>query len=135
MRRLVSWLLACVLGLGISASAQTAKQQTPSPDNTRINKRDKDPSQPTAGQQKENQSDREITRQIRRSITQDKVLSTYAKNVKIITQDGNVTLRGPVQSEEEKKTIEAKANEIAGAGHVKSEIQIAAAKESKKKNP
>src|SRR5207244_1616614 len=105
------------------------KQQTPSPDNTGINKRDKDPSQPTAGQQRENQPDREITRQIRRSITQDKDLSTYAKNIKIITQDGNVTLRGPVHSQEEKKTIEAKANEIAGAGHVKSEIQIAAAKE------
>lgn len=135
MRRLVSWLLACVLGLGVSVSAQTTKPQTPSPDNTGINKRDKDPSQPTAGQQKENQPDREISRQIRRSLTQDKDLSTYAKNIKIITQDGNVTLRGPVHSDVEKKTIEAKANEIAGAGHVKSEIQIVAAKETKKKNP
>jgi len=123
------------LGLGLSAFAQTTKEQTPSPDNTGINKRDKNPSQPTAGQQKENQPDREISRQIRRSITEDKALSTYAKNIKIITQDGNVTLRGPVHSEQEKKTIEAKANEIAGAGHVKSEIQIAAAKETKKKNP
>jgi len=135
MRRLVSSLLACVLGLALSASAQTTKEQTPAPDNTGINKRDKNPSQPTAGQQKENQPDREISRQIRRSITQDKDLSTYAKNIKIITQDGNVTLRGPVNSEQEKKTIEAKANEIAGAGHVKSEIQIAAARETKKKNP
>jgi len=118
------------LGFGLSLSAQT----TP-PDNTKVNKRDQDQSRPTAGQQKENRPDRDITRQIRRSITQDRGLSTYARNIKIITQNGNVTLRGPVRSEEEKKTIEAKANEVAGAGHVKSEIQIAAAKETNKKNP
>jgi hyperosmotically inducible periplasmic protein len=130
MSRLVSSVLVCVLGSGLSLSAQT----TP-PDNTKVNKRDQDQSRPTAGQQKENRPDRDITRQIRQSITQDKGLSTYARNIKIITQNGNVTLRGPVRSEEEKKTIEAKANEVAGAGHVKSEIQIAAAKETSKKNP
>jgi len=100
-----------------------------------VNKRDQDQSRPTAGQQKENRPDREITRLIRRSITQDKDLSTYAKNIKIITQNGNVTLRGPVRSEQEKKTVEAKANEVAGADHVKSEIQLAAPKEANKKNP
>jgi len=130
MSRLVSSVLVCVLGFGLSLSAQT----TP-PDNTKINKRDQSPSRPTADQQKENRSDREITRQIRRSITQDKDLSTYARNIKIITQNGNVTLRGPVRSEQEKKTIEAKANEVAGAEHVKSEIQLAAPKEPNKKNP
>jgi hyperosmotically inducible periplasmic protein len=130
MSRLVSSVLVCVLGSGLSLSAQT----TP-PDNTKLNKRDQDQSRPTAGQQKENRPDRDITRQIRQSITQDKGLSTYARNIKIITQNGNVTLRGPVRSEEEKKTIESKANEVAGAGHVKSEIQIAAAKETNKKNP
>jgi osmotically-inducible protein OsmY len=130
MSRLVSSLLVCVLGFGLSLYAQTT-----APDNTKVNKRDQDQSRPTAGQQKENRPDRDITRQIRRSITQDKGLSTYARNIKIITQNGNVTLRGPVRSEEEKKTIEAKANEVAGAGHVKSEIQIAVAKETNKKNP
>ena len=130
MSRLVSSLLVCVLGFGLSLSAQTT-----APDNTKVNKRDQDQSRPTASQQKENRPDRDITRQIRRSITQDKGLSTYARNIKIITQNGNVTLRGPVRSEEEKKTIEAKANEVAGADHVKSEIQIAAAKETNKKNP
>jgi hyperosmotically inducible periplasmic protein len=130
MSRLVSSVLVCVLGSGLSLSAQT----TP-PDNTKVNKRDQDQSRLTAGQQKENRPDRDITRQIRQSITQDKGLSTYARNIKIITQNGNVTLRGPVRSEEEKKTIEAKANEVAGAGHVKSELQIAAVKETNKKNP
>jgi osmotically-inducible protein OsmY len=134
MSRLVSSILVCILGLGLSVSAQVTKPQTTPPDNTKVNKRDQDQSRPTAGQQKENRPDREITRLIRRSITQDKDLSTYAKNIKIITQNGNVTLRGPVRSEEEKKTIEAKANEVAGAGHVKSEIQLAAPKEPNK-NP
>jgi hyperosmotically inducible periplasmic protein len=135
MSRLLSWSMLCVLVLGLTVSAQTTKQQPPAPDNTKINKRDKDPSQPTAGQQKENRPDRETTRLIRRAITEDKDLSTYAKNIKIVTQNGNVTLRGPVRSEEEKKTIEAKANAIAGDGHVRNEIEIAAAKETKKKNP
>jgi len=133
MSRLVSWILVCVLGFGLSIFAQTTKQQTPAPDNTKVNKRDQDPSRPTAGQQKENRPDREITREIRRSITQDKDLSAYAKNIKIITQNGTVTLRGPVRSDEEKRTLEAKANEVAGAGHVKNELQIAA-KQTDKKN-
>ena len=135
MSRLVSSILVCILGLGLSVSAQVTKPQTTPPDNTKVNKRDQDQSRPTAGQQKENRPDLEITRLIRRSITQDKDLSTYAKNIKIITQNGNVTLRGPVRSEEEKKTIEARANEVAGAGHVKSDIQIAPPKEPNKKNP
>jgi hyperosmotically inducible periplasmic protein len=134
MSRLVSSILVCILGLGLSVAAQSTKQQTTPPDNTKVNKRDQDQSRPTAGQQKENQPDREITRLIRRSITQDKDLSTYAKNIKVITLNGNVTLRGPVRSEEEKKTIEAKANEVAGASHVKSEIELASPKPTKK-NP
>ena len=134
MSRLVNSILVCILGLGLSVAAQGAKQQTAPPDNTKVNTRDQDQSRPTAGQQNENRPDREITRLIRRSITQDKDLSTYAKNIKIITPNGKVTLRGPVRSEEEKKTIEAKANEVAGAGHVKSEIELTALKPHQK-NP
>ena len=62
----------------------------------------------------------------------DKTLSTYAHNVKVIAQDGQVTLKGPVRTEEEKKTVEAKATEVAGAGHVTNQISIAPAKSSKK---
>jgi hyperosmotically inducible protein len=134
MSRLVSSILVCVLGLGLSVSAQVTKPQTTPPDNTKTNQRDKDQSKATAGQQKNNKSDVEITREIRRSLTQDKSLSTYAKNIKVITQHGNVTLRGPVRSAEDKAAVEAKANEVAGADHVKSELQIAPPKEGKKKN-
>src|SRR5687767_1998043 len=105
MSRLVmTWAVVCILGLGLSLPAQSTKQTAP-PDNTSVNKRDQDSAKPTAGDQKENESDLEITRRIRRSITEDKSLSTYAKNIKIITENGHVTLRGPVRSAEEKKAI------------------------------
>ena len=55
----------------------------------------------------------------------DKSLSTYAHNVKVIAQNGMVTLKGPVKSEEEKQAVETKAGQIAGPDKVTSEIQIA----------
>jgi hyperosmotically inducible periplasmic protein len=134
MKRFISFLLVCVLGFGLSLVTQASNRQATPPDNTKTNKRDRERRQPTADQQNQNRPDREITREIRRSITNDKGLSTYARNIKIITQDGNVTLRGPVRTEEEKRSVEAKANEVVGASHVKSEIEIAA-KQTGKKNP
>lgn len=65
---------------------------------------------------------------IRKSVMDDKSLSTYAHNVKIISQDGKVTLKGPVRTEEEKHTIAQKANEIAGAGNVTDEMTVKPAK-------
>ena len=63
-------------------------------------------------------------RKVRRAVVADKSLSTYAHNVKIIAQNGKVTLKGPVRSEEEKKAVEAKATEVAGDGNVTSELTI-----------
>jgi len=131
MTRFACSALVCVLAWAFPLLAQTPARQPPAPDNTKVNKVDREQKRPTADQQKQNPSDRELTQKIRRSITQDKALSSYAKNIKIITQDGNVTLRGPVRSEEDKSAIEAKANEIAGNGHVKSEIQVAAKQPNK----
>jgi hyperosmotically inducible periplasmic protein len=115
-----------LLGTGALASAQepSTQQASPVPDNTKVNERDRSQNEPTADQQKDNRSDRDITQQIRQSIMKDKSLSTYAHNVKIVTQDGQVTLKGPVRSEDEKKAIEAKAAEIAGDGKVTSELNI-----------
>ena len=115
-----------LLGVGAFAFAQepSTQQTAPAPDNTKVNERDMNQNEPTADQQKENRSDRDITQQIRQSIMKDKSLSTYAHNVKIVTQDGQVTLKGPVRSEDEKKAIEAKATEVAGGGKVTSELNI-----------
>ena len=84
------------------------------PDNTRTNKRDRNANEPTADQQKSNSTDRDLTKKIRQSIVADKSLSTYAHNVKVISQNGTVTLKGPVRSEEEKKAVVEKATEAAG---------------------
>jgi osmotically-inducible protein OsmY len=96
-------------------------QQTP-PDNTKQNK---DQSSPTADDQKMNPADRAIAQKIRKALHDDSTLSTYAHNVKIISQDGKVTLRGPVRSEDEKAAIEAKAVSIAGTGNVTNLLEVA----------
>ena len=84
------------------------------PDNTKVNERDKNPGAVTADQQKMNATDRELTAKIRKSVMADKTLSMNAHNVKIISQDGMVTLKGPVNSPAEVKTIIAKAVEVTG---------------------
>jgi len=113
----------CITGaltaLAIPAIAQTAA------DNTKVNTRDQAKAAVTADQQKENAGDREIAKKIRQSLISDKSLSTYAHNVKVVAQGGHVTLKGPVRSEDEKKVVEAKAIEVAGAGHVTNEISVA----------
>ena len=103
-----------LLGVLFCAMATVAAAQTPSPDadNTKVNKRDQKSGAKTADQQKMNASDQELTRSIRAAIVADKSLSTYAHNIKIISQDGMVTLKGPVNSETEKKTVMAKAVDV-----------------------
>jgi osmotically-inducible protein OsmY len=115
-----------LLGAGVLTYAQepTGQQAPPAADNTKVNERDRSQNEPTADQQKDNRSDRDITQQIRQSIMKDKSLSTYAHNVKIITQHGQVTLKGPVRSEGEKRTVEDKATEVAGESKVTSELNI-----------
>jgi osmotically-inducible protein OsmY len=115
---------ALMVSLAIVSVAPVALAQQTRPDNTQVNKRDRAPGQPTADQQTNTKSDVAITRDIRRAIVNDKSLSTYAHNIKVITQHGAVTLKGPVLTDEEKKVVEAKATEVAGAGHVTNAISI-----------
>jgi len=89
-----------------------------------VNERDKNKAEPTADQQKDNRSDRGITQQIRQSVMKDKSLSTYAHNVKIISQNGMVTLKGPVRSDDEKRAVETKAAEVVGQDKVTSELEV-----------
>jgi hyperosmotically inducible periplasmic protein len=103
------------LTLAASSIAVPVAVNAQAPDNTTVNKRDRDPGQPTADQQKENKSDRDMTKHIRQSIMADKSLSSYAHNVKIISQNGAVTLKGPVKSDDEKTAVIAKAVAVAGS--------------------
>ena len=132
--RLRSSVRALVFTAALAVSAGVAFAQTPQtpPDNTKVNTRDRAKGAVTADQQKENAGDRELTQKIRKSLMADKSLSTYAHNVKVVAQGGQVTLKGPVRTEDEKRNVEAKAVEVAGTGHVVNEISIAPAKRTKK---
>jgi len=110
--------VALVLGLSLSLPIPSRAQSPESPtksDNTKVNKRDRNPDEATADQQKMNAADRKLTAEIRKSVMADKALSTYAHNVKIISQDGIVTLKGPVRSDDEVKSILAKSVEVVGS--------------------
>jgi hyperosmotically inducible periplasmic protein len=107
---------ALALAFLLSASWVPAHAQV-QPDNTKVNKQDRAPGAVTADQQKANVSDRDLTAKIRKAIVADKSLSTYAHNIKIVSQNGTVTLKGPVHSDAEVQTIVAKATELAGSSY------------------
>ncbi len=116
----------------LACLAQETK--SPQPDNTRVNKRDRSKSESTADQQKMNKSDREIAKEIRHAIVSDKSLSSYAHNIKIIAENGNVTLKGPVRSEEEKRSVVAKATEVAGTAKITDELSVKSDSDADRKN-
>jgi hyperosmotically inducible periplasmic protein len=103
-----------VLTISIVMCATTALYAQVQPDNSAVNQRDRNASEPTADQQKMNATDRQLSASIRKQIVQDKSLSTYAHNIKIISQNGEVTLKGPVKSEDERRSILAKARATTG---------------------
>jgi hyperosmotically inducible periplasmic protein len=104
-------------------SSASDSAQAPAADNTKMNQQDSNRNN-TAEQQKENPSDRELTQHVRKALMQDKSLSTYAHNVKVISQNGTVTLKGPVHSDDEKQAIEAKAAEVAGKDKVVNDLTV-----------
>jgi hyperosmotically inducible periplasmic protein len=127
--RLTGIVHAVVLG-GVLSSSVLLIAQTPA-DNTKVNTRDRAKGAVTADQQKDNAIDRDLTQKIRRALMQDKTLSSYAHNVKVVAQGGQVTLKGPVRSTKEKQSVEAKAVEVAGAGHVTNQMSVAPKKPAK----
>jgi hyperosmotically inducible protein len=111
--------------LWISASACYGQTVPTQPDNTKVNARDRSAGAVTADQQKSNAADMKLTKTIRQSVMADKSLSTYAHNVKIISQNGVVTLKGPVKSDAEKATIISKAVAATGdAAKVTDQISV-----------
>lgn len=127
-----TWTVAVSLVVGLLAVPTVRMSAQTPPDNTKVNKQDRDKSAVTADQQKENATDRALTQKIRRSLLADKTLSTYAHNVKVVSQNGQVTLKGPVRTDAEKQAVEAKAREIAGADHVVDQMSVAPARQKTK---
>jgi hyperosmotically inducible periplasmic protein len=122
LHRLFLPLGSLILCASLTAIPIVQGGQQPPPDNTKNNK---DQTPPTADQQKMNASDTAITQKIRKAIHDDSSLSTYAHNIKIIAQDGKVTLRGPVRSEDEKSNLQAKAVVVVGQDNVINLLEIA----------
>ena len=125
------WSVRAAVMIGVLLSSSlTSFAQAPA-DNTKVNTRDRAKGAVTADQQKDNATDRDLTQKIRQALMEDKSLSSYAHNVKVIAQGGQVTLKGPVRSEDEKKSVESKAMAVAGADHVTNQMSIAPAKTKK----
>jgi osmotically-inducible protein OsmY len=116
--------IVTLIALGVSGCNQPGNTSPDvDPDNTGVNVRDQDADAKTPIDQNENQTDIDITAEIRKRVL-DTDMSVNAQNVKIITQDGKVTLRGPVKSAEEKQEIEDIARAVAGADKVVSQLEV-----------
>ena len=109
----------------MSKNDQPSQTAAVAADNSGSNVRDRNDATKTSGDQSENEADRTISQNIRQAILADQSVSTNGKNVKIITIDGTVTLRGPVKSEQEKTNIGAKAQQVAGVKRVDNQLEIA----------
>jgi hyperosmotically inducible protein len=116
----ISLLCGCNKGESNATSSTAATQ----PDNTAMNKVDRNSATTTPVDQGENSADVKITAEIRRAIMDDKSLSTNAQNAKIVTNKGAVTLRGVVASSGEKDSVETKAKSVAGVTSVDNQLEI-----------
>ena len=128
-------MMACAIGCNKTSTADGAannrsQQNSASTnssavrkDNTAVNERDRSGTTKTPLDQHENKHDVEITAKIRKRVVDTK-MSSNAHNSKIITEDGKVTLRGPVANAEEKDEIAKIATDVAGAGNVDNQLEV-----------
>ena len=114
-------LLACLSTVSLAAMAAEDKTK---PDNTAINERDRSRETQTSGDQSNSSADLKITQAIRQALMKDSELSTTAKNVKIITDNGQVTLRGPVKNAQEKAKIDQLARSAAGGAKIDDQLDV-----------
>ena len=126
MKKTVLTLALSSALLGLATWTMAQESPPPAPDNSAVNVRDRAPGAMTADQQSNAKSDVELTRRIRRAVVKDHSLSMLAHNVKIVSANGSVTLRGPVKTEEEKTAVASKAQAIAGAGNVNNQLEVKA---------
>lgn len=117
-------LLTLASVFALSATTLSAEEKKPAPDNTDKNQRDRSGETKTPGDQSNSPEDLKLTQNIRQAVVKDSGLTMTAKNIKIITAGGMVTLRGPVNSAEEKTKIEAIAKAAAGEKKVDSQLEV-----------
>ena len=97
-------------------------------DNTKRNSSEQNKNTETAEKQSNSKDDMTLTQKVRQAVMKDGSLSMNAKNVKIIAQDGKITLKGPVESQQEKDTIGTEAGKIAGKDKVDNQLEVKAEK-------
>ena len=114
----------CLSAFALSAIAQEGTAA----DNTAKNKRDRSGETQTSGDQSNNSEDIKLSAAIRKAVVGDKSLSATAKNVKIITANDVVTLRGPVNTAEEKTKIEQLAQSAAGNAKIDNQLEVKASR-------
>lgn len=116
--------ILAVLGLALALTACDKSDDQGAANNTKRNARDQGGNTLTPGDQGNNEVDRTITQQVRQGVMKDDALSTTAKNVKIITVDGVVTLRGPVKNDQEKSAIAALAQQTGNVKRVDNQLEV-----------
>ena len=117
----ITLALACLSAFSLAALAGNEKTK---PDNTATNERDHSGEAQTSGDQSNSQADLKITQAIRQALMKDNELSTTAKNIKVITANGHVTLRGPVKTAQEKAKIAQLAKSAAGGAHIGDQLDV-----------
>jgi hyperosmotically inducible periplasmic protein len=129
----IAGLLQCAVPVAYAQKSDSSadRQTQAAPDNTRANKADRGNAQPTAQDQPNAKSDRDLAAAVRKAITQDKSLSTYAHNVNVVVRDGAVTLRGPVRSGDEKTKVAELARQTAGSEKIDDQMSIKKTTKSK----
>jgi hyperosmotically inducible periplasmic protein len=114
-------VLACLSTVNVAAMAADDKTK---PDNTAINERDRSRETQTSGDQSNSSADLKTTQAIRQALMKDSELSTTAKNIKIITNNGQVTLRGPVKNAQEKAKIDKLARSAADGAKIDDQLDV-----------
>jgi len=114
-------VLACLSTVSLAAMAADDKTK---PDNTAINERDRSNDTQTSGDQSNSSADLKITQAIRQALMKDGELSTSAKNIKVITENGQVTLRGPVKTAQEKAKVDQLAKSAAGGAPIVNQLDV-----------
>jgi hyperosmotically inducible periplasmic protein len=113
--------LTCLSAFSLAALAGNEKVK---PDNTATNERDRSGETQTSGDQANSSADLKTTQAIRQALMKDRELSTTAKNIKVVTANGQVTLRGPVKTVQEKAKIDQLAKSAAGGAKIDNQLDV-----------
>jgi hyperosmotically inducible protein len=117
-------IILALASLSVVSIAALADNEKAKPDNTAINERDRSGETKTSGDQSNSSADLKTTQAIRQALMKDGELSMTAKNIKVITANGHVTLRGPVKTAQEKTKIDQLAKSVAGGAQIDNQLDV-----------